>query len=485
MAVTVGFSGASALSVETTAGNLKSLVANPSDVTELALSGTVNAEDFKFIDETMKSLKTLDLSGVSILETECRIAGMSGAYPANTVPAYALAGSKIESVVFPSAGVFSLGDGAFAGSSLKTLVLPLNVANVGDGCFSGCANLESVTISNGALGIGAFAGCESLASVTVGLPTALPDNVFSNCTSLTEVAGSRNVTSIGERAFAGCSSLDGFVFGPDVVSIGKEAFICSGVKSVDMSGCVKLAEIGPWAFARMPRLTELLMPDGASISEGMVFGCTALATFRVSSSSTEVPDYAYSKNVSLDGKGIFNEEMTAVGRHSLDGMALVNTITLPKNLESIGDGAMRNMTGLKVINVVSETRPEIGSDVWEGVDQENVNLYVPDGQYGDYKSAEQWCNFNVLGVSASEDGVVDDAVENLKGRFVGDELQVMIGGVEMNRIAVYDVSGLLLVSAEPSTDFVAFDMSGFADRVFVVSAELSDGRVASLKIAKR
>lgn len=481
-AAIIGTAGAFALDVTTTAGNLASKVADPASVTELKLTGTVNADDLKFIDNAMPALKTLDLSDVSIVAQECFIPGMSGSCPANTIPDHTFAGSSIESVVFPSSS-FSLGSGAFAGSALKSLELPLSTANVGDGCFSGCVSLESVTIKGGTLGVGTFAGCASLRTVSVGISTSLPANTFSNCGSLTSISGAGNISAVGDRAFAHCSSLAAFGFGANLTSIGYEAFIGAGLQSADMSGCGKLKTIGGWAFARMPRLESLAMPASAVMSEGMVFDCPSLVNVSISGETTEIPDYAYAKNTAMDTTGMVHDDITAIGNHALHGMSQVESFSLPSGLQYIGDGAMQNMTGLHTLNVSSSTRPEIGEDVWKGVNQPNVKLMVPKGQYGDYANADQWREFNVLDVLGAEDAVME-TVENLKGRFVGDELQISISGIDIDRISVYDPAGMLLVSAEPSGDFVALDMSGFQSRVYIVNAALADGRTASLKIAK-
>lgn len=485
VAAAFGTVSVSALDVETTAGSLSSQVTNPAGVTELKLSGVLNADDFKFIDESMTSLKSLDLGNVTIAATECNVPGMTNAYPANTIPANAFGGSKIESVVFPTS-TFSLGDGAFAGSAIKSLTLPLSVANVGDGCFSGCTALESVTVANGTLGVGVFAGCSSLATISFSLPnTAIPANTFSNCTALSTVSGSANITSIGSRAFADCTSLSSFSFGRSLRSIGEEAFICSGLTAVDLSNVTALKEIGAWAFARMPQLESLKMSSSSQLSEGMVFDCPVLKEFVISGQATEIPDYAFAKNTSLGDPGLLEGAIVRIGNHSMHGMSQVQDVSLPETLEEIGDGAMQNMTGLRSITVNSDARPAIDKDVWAGVEQSQVNLVVPKGQYSDYSTADQWCNFHVLDVSNSVDAVIGDQLDNLKGRFVGDELQVSISGVEIDEIAVYDPAGMLLVSGEPVAEFVSLDMAGFQTRVFIVNARLSDGRVASLKIAKR
>jgi len=480
----LGTAGASALDVQTTAGTLAERVQSPGEVTELVLSGTINSIDFKYIDESMPALRSLSLKNVTISATESTTPGKVNAYPANTIPAFAFGGSKIENIEFPTSA-FSLGDGAFSGSAIKSLNLPANVANVGDGCFSGCPNLKTVSVGGGTFGVGVFAGCPLLESVNFSVPAVLPSNTFSNCTALAKVNGSMNIESIGSRAFADCGSLSELDFGDNLSEIGDEAFVGAGLTSVDLTKCAKLKTIGEWAFARMPRLTTLSMGDKAEMSEGMVFDCPNLKTFNISGATTEIPAYAYAKNASIDSAGIFNDNVTRIGNHSLHGVSGIETLTLPSGVEQIGDGAMQKMTGLKSLTIESATRPELGSDVWAGIDQSKVDLYVPNGQESDYKSADQWQSFNIYAVSGMVDAVDNMAVDNLKGRFVGDELQVSVSGVDIDAISVYDPSGVLLVSGEPVAEFVTIDMSGFQTRVFVVTARLSDGRVAALKIAKR
>ena len=69
-----------------------------------------------------------------------------------------------------SYGVTKIGDGAFSGCiGLTSISIPRTVTQIGNGAFSGCTNLTSVTIADGVKTIGrlAFNGCEHLESVSL------------------------------------------------------------------------------------------------------------------------------------------------------------------------------------------------------------------------------------------------------------------------------------------------------------------------------
>ena len=108
------------------------------------------------------------------------------------VKAYAFAGSSIRRVVMEE-GIRAIRASAFQNcSGLASVVIPDSVTSIGDWAFSDCSSLASVVIPGSvtSIGYGAFSGCSSLASVVI------PDSV----------------TSIGNGAFSGCSSLESVTF---------------------------------------------------------------------------------------------------------------------------------------------------------------------------------------------------------------------------------------------------------------------------------
>ena len=137
------------------------------------------------------------------------------------------AGKTEESYNIPNI-VTSIGDGAFSGcSSLTSITIPDSVTAIEDYAFYGCSSLTSVTIPDSITSIsnGAFLECTSLMSVAIpDSVTAIEDDAFSGCSSLTSITIPDSVTAIEDYAFSGCSSLTSITIPKNVSLIGYSAF---------------------------------------------------------------------------------------------------------------------------------------------------------------------------------------------------------------------------------------------------------------------
>ena len=149
---------------------------------------------------------------------------------------------SLQSVTIPNS-VTKIGDEAFSWcESLQSVTIPSSVTKIGDGAFSGCNicfficnstyfqnddvclfNKDKTAIvsrikdcvnyivpnSVTSIGDGAFSGCKSLQSVTIpNSVTSIGDRAFYLCDSLQSVTIPNSVTSIGDYAFSYCTHLD-------------------------------------------------------------------------------------------------------------------------------------------------------------------------------------------------------------------------------------------------------------------------------------
>lgn len=476
---------AAGLTVESTPGNLADIISNASTVTELTITGSIDATDLDFIDTEMKSLRVLDLSGVRIAAySGKRLRGVSS-HVADRLPDGIFVSSPITTIVLPAEGPLTIGNVAFAGAHIRDLRLGSNIVAVGDGAFSNCPELITLAIATPSLGEAVFAGCTGLKSVSVETALDIPAYAFNNCPSLAEVKGSENITSIADRGFAVCTELKAFVFGSGLTEIGNEAFISSGLEEVDLSACGSLDLVGDWAFARMPALRSLNLGTADSVGMGVVFECPVLKNLIFSEVAEYVPDFAYTKNTAMDTTSLFNPMVTYIGRHAFSGMSQVTNLTLPGTLTYVDDNAMENMTSLQTLNLSANEVPATGNDVWAGVNQSEVHLFVPKGAADSYRAADQWQEFDIMELSGTNSPVVDGSY--LRARFEGDVLAVVYSGLDVTGATLYDIDGSRLSPvASPATEGrVEIDAAGLQGRrVVIVSVDLASGKTVSLKIAK-
>ena len=125
---------------------------------------------------------------------------------------------------------------AFEQAAITSVVIPNSVKAVGIGAFNGCADLESVRLSNKL--------------------SKIEGETFFNCTNLTSIDIPEGVTSIGDEAFAECISLESIVIPNSVTSIGVYAFaLCKNLTSLSIGSGVK--EILWAAFLECTKLSDV------------------------------------------------------------------------------------------------------------------------------------------------------------------------------------------------------------------------------------
>lgn len=146
-------------------------------------------------------------------------------------------------------------------SALPQLQLPEGLTSIGASAFAYCAWREAV-IPDSVTDIGGavFFCCDWLEKVRLpaGMKT-IPENMFYQCTKLTQVNIPESVTHIEDGAFNQCGALENITLPPHLESIGAYAFyLCASMKQISIPATV--TRIEEWAFASCP-IENVDLPD--------------------------------------------------------------------------------------------------------------------------------------------------------------------------------------------------------------------------------
>lgn len=484
---------ANALTVSTTAGDLKSQVPAPAEVTTLTVTGEVNVLDFEFISSEMTALTSLNLADASVAAYEgAATATGRTSTPANTLPECALMLRSLSAVVLPS-NLTAIADGAMGGSGITSVTIPQSVTTIGAGAFGNCQSLKSVVLPSSVneIGTGAFRDCKSLTSAVIsGRPALLPTGVFMGCTALSEVSLPASVKEIGDDAFNGCVALAAVEFPESLEKIGNKAFMKTALASADLSGCASLTTIGNWAFADCSALSDVKFgPEVASIGTGAFYNDADLPLGELPANVTKISDFSLRGTAGADPSFLAASQVDSIGAYALANWTAIHALTIPASVQHIGDGAMANWTNLSEISAADvESVPTLGEDVWRGVNQPSVKLTVPQSLVDEFMATPQWKDFDIVGDTTSSDITIADAAVDAGGltaRFEGMTLVVESASVPVAEVRVYDVQGRrfsMPVAAESHR--VSVDTSAWNTKVMIVNVLLGDGTAAALKLSR-
>ena len=209
--------------------------------------------------------------------------------------------SSLTSIEIPNS-VTSIGGWAFCGcSSLTSVTIPRNVTSIGYGLFASCSGLTAINVASdnteycsidGILFnkdqtiLIQYPGAKQGAYMIPNSVTIIGDGAFSHCSGLTSVTIPNSVTNIGSEAFHTCSSLTAIKIPNSVTRIESATFShCNVLASVEIPN--NITYIGSEAFHSCKGLTSIEIPNGVTTLGATAFGyCSSLTSVAIPSSIT-------------------------------------------------------------------------------------------------------------------------------------------------------------------------------------------------------
>lgn len=450
-------------SVHIAAGELHEHLAELTDVDELTLTGRMDVRDFNTLQDNLYNLKSLDLQGVEITPYIYRepMTGEMRSYEADRLPEGALLAFELEELRLP-ATLRHIGCGALIFNKFTTLSLPATLLSIGEGAFKDCDKLTHIELPAGVrdVGIMTFTGCTALQSVDMSATsvTALPERMFSNTPALKSIKLPAALQGIGEYVFCG-----------------------SGIETLSVPASV--ASIGDFAFSECRQLKSVSLADGsAQLGRGLFFACPEFVTFHAEGIE-RFPDYLFAADPLYDASPL-TPSLKHIGDYALKDTGAA-TLTFGSTLVYLGDGALENMQTLHTLDVIAleGNVPELGSEVFAGIDQPSVTLITADAHREPWKSADQWREFKVLGVSDTGiDGTATDT-PSVTCRFAGTML-IFESTLPMRQVDVYDPSGAKVASAAPGDTYAQIQTEHLAARVYIVRVASDNDNITTFKLIR-
>ena len=253
---------------QTTAGTLNTFLTSTerTTITDLTITGYIDASDFLTLRDSMTILANLDISGATILKYtgyKGPNKGSNYTYPANEIPKF----------------TFYKGSNYDGNSKLKTVKLPTSVKSFGINAFRSCSALESINIPPLVTTIGEDAFYSCLALKTVSIPASvnyIGSYTFNACGYVKVDANNQHFTSIDSVLFDKAqdtliqcpyTKTGDYVIPSTVKVIKHDAFdFCYNLKSITIPSSVK--SIRYMAFYNCSGITKIYAKNPEAILLG-------------------------------------------------------------------------------------------------------------------------------------------------------------------------------------------------------------------------
>lgn len=288
------------------AGTLSTTLKGKANFTELTITGTINAQDFAFLNQNnfvaKRTLTKFDLSGIEKIEAV-----------------------TVRGVTYPEGGLYSTHGnyGAFTYNVLQEVKWPVKpgvITSIGNNAFIGFLGDVNPVVTSLLQSVG-----NNLVSIG--------DNAFQS-TSLTAFEIPASVTSIGTGVFFD-TKITTFNWPARLTKIPDDTFReAAELRSITIPTGV--TEIGKYAFARTP-LTSIAIPEGVTTIGEYAF------------SETQIPEISFPNSVKSIGSYLFGSISASTTIYPL------KEVTLPAGLEEIGgSGTFRN-TQITKLDIPAQT----------------------------------------------------------------------------------------------------------------------------------
>ncbi|EAY23533.1 surface antigen BspA-like [Trichomonas vaginalis G3] len=267
---------------------------------------------------------------------------------------------SLEKIKFPD-NLEEIQSNAFYMNNISSLKFGEKLKKLGDYCFYQCENLEDIILSEGMEHIGdhSFQYCSNLITFTCNSSkiNTIGGYTFYHCMKLREVRFSETIHVISNHCFTWCSSLIYLNILQYISKIGEYALAgCSNLHHFELPET--LVEIREGAFYEYNFESIVIPRNVVSIGDFAFAECKNLKSFTFNNNPTEL-NSSILENSFLNTSIILPQSIIKIFARCYMSTSIYE-ITLPPNLQYIGDSVFYNCSLLKGI-IFPQSITEIGS----------------------------------------------------------------------------------------------------------------------------
>ena len=285
-------------------------------------------------------------------------------------------------------GVTTIGDHAFASTSLVNVQFPEGLKKIENSAFSWCDNLKSATLPNTVESVGMFAfnNCRELSTVRLSqMLTAIKYNAFSNCTKLREVSFGAKLKEIDGTAFSDCMSLtvyhvdeenpyltaeNGTLYTKDMTVLKS----CPTALFAEMfyvpNGVV---EIGEHAFSDCRNIGAVELPASVSSIGNSAFSFSSITSINLPEGIKKIPMFAFSNCENLK-TAILPTTLKEISTSAFSDCRNMEMVYIPESVDTIDSYAFSGCSSLRTIKCDIREIDKLGVHYDKYV---NVGTYTP------------------------------------------------------------------------------------------------------------
>lgn len=291
--------------------------------------------------------------------------------------------------------------------NLESIEFPESVTDL-QGCLSNCTSLTEVALPKSltTFGDGMFIGCTSLRRVVVweggngmSVPAAylkIPASTFLGCKNLEEVVWNASVTEIGKNAFNSCEKLKNYPDMSKVKTILNGAFSYSGIETFTTPASLELMVE---SFTHSHCLESVTITHKMTIYGNLAFAdCPKLTSFVFHDDIENLNDawYMFSGCTALEEIRL-PKKLKKIDRYMFDGCTNLKRLYIGDAITEIETGSVYG-TALEELHIEAATPPTqkvsegvINNPPFDKFAYENATVYCPDAKA--YYSNYMWQRF--------------------------------------------------------------------------------------------